>query len=385
MTDTPSAYRPTVLQVLPSLVSGGVERGTLEIAKALKAAGWRSVVASEGGILTNRLLQQGSQHVILPLKSKNPWTVWRNAARLVKLIQEMQVDVVHARSRAPAWSAYLACKRTGTPLVTTYHGTYADGGRWKKWYNGVMSRGKRVIAISNFIYDHVAVRYPDAEGRMTVIPRGVDVSVFNPDIVRQDALVHLANKWRLPEELPIIFMPARLTRWKGHEVLIDALAGLEDVPFFCIMAGDEGAHSGYREELEQKVLRLGLGGKVRIVEATDDMPAAYLLSHVVVCPSQRPEAFGRVPVEAGVMGRPVIAADHGGAQETIKHGVTGWLVKPDDVYGWRDAIRGALTMPTTAREAMGKAATKFVLTHFTTRQMCESTLKLYSSLLKSEE
>ncbi len=381
------SYRPTVLQVLPSLVSGGVERGTLEIARALKQAGWRSMVASQGGVLANKLQQQGSQHVTLPLKSKNPWVIWRNAARLEKLMKEHQVDIVHARSRAPAWSAYLACKRTGTPFVTTYHGTYSDGGKFKRWYNGVMARGARVIAISHFIYDHVSVRYPqvEEEERMVVIPRGVDTGVFNPDIVRRDALVHLATKWRLPDDKPIIFMPARLTRWKGHELMIDALAGLEDVPFFCLMAGDEGAHGSYREELEQKALRLGLGGKVRIVEATDDMPAAYMLSHVVVCPSQRPEAFGRVPVEAGAMGRPVIAANHGGAQETIQHGVTGWLVKPDDVFGWRDALRGALTMPTQAREAMGKAATRFVLKHFTTRQMCDSTLKLYMSLLKREE
>ena len=214
--------RRVILQVLPALVTGGVERGTVDIAGAVAAHGWESLVASSGGPMVSELERAGVEHITLPLRSKNPLALHRNAGDLAQLIYDRGVDIVHARSRAPAWSAMTACRRVGRHLVTTYHGTYNAQNPFKRWYNSVMARGEKVIAISDFIAEHLRARYHVPPSRVVTIHRGVDVDVFDPARTSAERIIQLANAWRLPDGVPVVMLPGRLTRWKGQGVLIEA-------------------------------------------------------------------------------------------------------------------------------------------------------------------
>jgi glycosyltransferase involved in cell wall biosynthesis len=209
----PSSDSPVVLQVLPSLVTGGVERGTVEIAQAIAEADATALVASAGGPLVHQVERAGGIHIALPLTTKSPIGIWRNAAALEALIRDRKVSVVHARSRAPAWSAWLACQRTGVPFVTTYHGTYGEGVPLKRFYNGVMARGRIVIAASHFIADLVRTRHGVDAARIRVIPRGVDPAVFDPAMVSGKRIAKLAAEWRLPDTVRVVTLPGRLTSW----------------------------------------------------------------------------------------------------------------------------------------------------------------------------
>ena len=313
-----------VLQVLPSLITGGVERGTIEITQAITEAGATALVASAGGLLVPQIEHAGGAHITLPLTIKSPLGIWRNAAALEALIRDRKVSLVHARSRAPAWSAWLACQRTGVPFVTTYHGTYSEGVPGKRLYNGVMARGRVVIAASHFIADLVTARHHVDPSRIQVIPRGVDPAVFDPAAISADRLAHLAAAWRLPDGVQTVMLPGRLTYWKGHAVLLDAIARLNRPNVMCVFVGSHQGRHGYVTQLERQASRLGIADRLRLVGQCDDMPAALCLAQVVVHASTQPEAFGRVVIEAQAMERPVIASDLGGPVETVRHGDTGW-------------------------------------------------------------
>lgn len=372
---------PAVLQVLPMLETGGVERGTIEVAEALVRAGFRAFVASAGGRLVPELTHLGAEHIALPLASKDPWVMWRNAARLAALIRERQVAIVHARSRAPAWSARLAARRTGARWVTTYHGTYTEGFALKRRYNAVMASGERVIAISAFIAEHLMARHGTDPARVRIIPRGVDPRRFDPAIVSGERIVKLARAWRIPDDAPVVLLPGRLTRWKGQEVLIEALARMRRTDAVAVLAGDDQGRRGYRAGIEALAERLGLGRRVRIVGDCADMPAALMLADVAVSASIEPEAFGRVVVEAQAMGRPVVATAHGGALETVSPGETGWLVPPGEPAALAAALDHALSLDDAARAALGAQAREAVLARYTTGRMCAATLDVYRELL----
>jgi glycosyltransferase involved in cell wall biosynthesis len=314
--------------VLPRLVAGGVERGTIEVAAALVASGWSSWVASEGGPMVRELQKIGAHHVVLPLASKNPITMRRNVGRLADLIRRSGIDIVHARSRAPAWSAAAAARRTGCHLVTSFHNIYGAGTALRRWYNSVMGRGERVIAISQFVADNAVELYDVNPQRLRVVHRGVDIERFDPANVFAERVVSLAREWRLPDAVPVIMLPGRLTRWKGQLDLVEALARLARRDIRCLLVGSDEGKLGYRREIEDRIRRHRLENVVGIVDHCPDMPAAYMLADVVVSASNRPEGFGRVAIEAQAMGRPVIATGHGGARETIVDGVTGWLAPP---------------------------------------------------------
>jgi len=369
---------PVVLQVLPSLVTGGVERGTIEIAQAIAAADGVSLVASAGGPLAASVERVGGRHFTLPLDTKNPIGIWRNAARLEALIKAENVKLVHARSRAPAWSAWLACQRTGAHFVTTYHGTYAENFPLKRRYNSVMARGEIVIAASRFIADLVRAQHGVPDERLRVIPRGVDKAIFDPAIVVVDRLVRLSRTWRLPDGAPTVVLPGRLTSWKGQSVLLDAIARMERQDVCCVLVGSDQGRSRYSAALMQQAVALGIGERVRLVGHCEDMPAAMLLSDVVVHASTRPEAFGRVVIEAQAMARPVIAADLGGPVETVEHGVTGWRVPPGDADALAAALTQALSLTQEERTALGVRARASVPT---VRGMQEATLDVYEAVL----
>ena len=375
----PGTRPPAVLQVLPRLVTGGVERGTVEVAAALVVAGWKAVVASAGGPMVRELERAGARHIELPLASKNPWTMRRNVERLAEFIRREQIDIVHARSRAPAWSARAAARRAGCHFVTTFHNAYGDGSWLKRRYNAVMAEGERVIAISEFVAAYAESRYGVPAERLRIIPRGVDFTRFDPERVSAERVIQLARQWRLPDGVPVVMLVGRLTRWKGQLVLVDAAARLGREDLRCLLVG--AGEGRYRRDLLATIKARGLDGVFQIVDDCRDIPAAYMLADVVVSASTRPEGFGRVIAEAQAMGRPVIATDHGGAREIVRAGATGWLVAPDDPAALASAIHEALALTAAARADLAAAAIQHMRAHFTTRQMTERTIAVYEEVL----
>ena len=369
---------PVVLQVLPSLITGGVERGTVEIARAIAEAEATALVASAGGPLVRQIERAGGTHIALPLTTKSPFGIWRNAGALEAVIRQRKVSLVHARSRAPAWSAWIASQRTGVPFVTTFHGTYSETFPLKRQYNAVMARGRIVIAASHYIAGLIMDRHHLDASRIRVIPRGVDLTVFDPDNVSGTRVAKLAAEWRLPDGVRTVVLPGRLTSWKGHFVLLDAMARLNRQDVMCVLVGSDQGRHDYAAALERQATRLGIASRLRLVGQCDDMPAALCLSDVVVHASTRPEAFGRVIIEAQAMGRPVIAADLGGPVETVGHGETGWLVPPGDPAALAAAIEVALDLNPAERLALGHRARSSVPT---IRAMQDATLDVYKTVL----
>jgi glycosyltransferase involved in cell wall biosynthesis len=381
MSEATAVPYPVVLQVLPALGGGGVERGTVEIAAAITAAGGRALVASAGGRLAGSVERAGGRNIRLPLDTRNPWRIWRNAARLTDLIRTAHVDIVHARSRAPAWSAWLAARRTGAHFVTTYHGAYREDLPFKRRYNAVMASGERVIAISHFIAGLIRARHGIDATRIRVIHRGVDAAVFDPDAVSTERIVRLARTWRLPDGQPTVMLPGRLSRWKGQPVLIEALARMRNRDVGAVLVGAEQGRHAYAAELVALAERLGVAERLRLVGHCDDMPAALMLSDVVVNAPTEPEAFGRVVIEAQAMARPTIATDHGGAVETIEHGVTGWRVPPGDADALAAALDFSLSLPQEERVALGQRARASVCSYYTVQAMQAATIEVYREVL----
>ena len=374
---------PAVLQVVPSLVSGGVERGTVELAAALTAAGWQAYVASAGGPMERLLARVGARHIKLPLAAKSPLAIRRNVRALIEIIRGNRIDIVHARSRAPAWSAWRAAQATRRRFVTTFHNAYPADLPLKHRYNSVMARGERVIAISRFVGDHAAKEYGVGPDRLRVIPRGVDLVQFDPDRVSGERLAALAERLRVPDDARVVMLPGRLTRWKGGLDFIEAIARLDRRDLCCVFVGAE-QRRGFRRELERAIRRHGLAGHFRIVEDCRDMPAAYQLADTVVSASTEPEGFGRVIVEAQAMGRPVIGTDHGGARETIVPGLSGWLVPPSDPGALAAAIAEALALDPEARAAFARRARAHAAAEYSRELMCERTIAVYEELLFPE-
>jgi glycosyltransferase involved in cell wall biosynthesis len=380
-----AALPPTILQVLPSLGTGGVERGTIEMTQAISAAGGVALVTSAGGPLVPQIERAGGRHITLPLMTKDPVNILVNGFSLRRLIARERVQLVHARSRAPAWSAWLAARRANVPFITTWHGVYHEGVPGKRLYNGVMARGERVIAISRYVAATLQNRYRVNPEHIRIIPRGVDPVLFDPENTLGDRVHRLAQAWRLPPGAPVVMLPARLTRWKGAEMLLTAMAGLSQKGFgdmFTVFVGGDQGRVEYRRQLEQRAEHLGLAGRVRLAGNCDDMPAALMLADVVVCPSLKPEPFGRAVIEAQAMQRPVIAADHGGATETIFDGETGWRVPPGDAPALAEMIGYVLGLSADARAELGANARASVLAGFTTAAMQAATLDVYAEVLR---
>lgn len=380
--------RMTILQVIPELDAGGAERTTVDITRALTEAGHRSVIVTEGGRLAPEITEAGGEIIEMPVASKSPVDIIANIYRLKKVIKTYNVSVVHARSRAPAWSSYLAAVQVGVPFLTTYHGTYSGRTYLKKLYNSIMVRGDRVIANSEFIARHIRDTYGLPLENIVTIPRGLDVDVFDPDQVTQDQIDALRADWNVPDaRTAIILLPGRLTSWKGQEILIDAARILQEkgyTDFACVMVGDAQGRTAYEQGLRKVVSNNRLHDMVKIVGHCASMPAAYALSDVVISASTRPEAFGRIAIEAQAMMRPVIVADHGGAQETVLDGKTGWRVRPGDAEDLATKIVASLQVDPEVQAAMGEKARQRVLKHYSVDVMCRRTLNLYSSLVKSK-
>lgn len=382
--------RLTVLQVIPSLETGGAERTTLDIAAALVAGGDRALVASSGGRMEPELAALGAEFVRMPAQAKNPGTLLANAWRLARLARRERVDIIHARSRAPAWAALLACRMTGLPFVTTYHGSYGENGSLKRFYNSVMARGDLVIANSHYTARLISERYGVGAERVLVIPRGIDLDRFAPGAVESGRREALKAAWGLQDGDRMVLNLARLTGWKGQGVLVDAFAS----PLFrdrdglvLVLAGDDQGRSGYRSEIERRISGHGLGGRVRLVGHCDDVPTALSIADVAVIASTEPEAFGRAAVEAQAAGVPIVATDLGAAAETVLAPPeveaakrTGWRVPAGDPGAMTAAIAAALDLTPVERGALAARAR----THagrFSLHVMQSATLAAYDTLI----
>lgn len=370
-----------VLEVIPTLESGGAQLSVLETVQALTAAGDRALVASAGGRMVSRITSAGGIHLQLPLDAKNPLGIWRNAARLERVIGAQHVDLVHAHSRAPAWSALLAARRARVPFVTTWHGTYEETVPFKRHYNGVMAKGDRVIAVSHFIARAIAARHRVTAPRVIVVPPGVDVDRFDPEAVAPERGRDLRRRWEIPEGRPVIMLAARMTPWKGHAVLIEALARMHRTDVLCVFVGPLEGHERYVSHLRQMATARKIADRVRFVGGCDAMPEALMLADVVTNTSTAPEAFGRVVIEAQAMARPVVATAHGGAAETIAPGETGWLVPPSDPVALAAALDRLLAMDQGARQEIGRAARAAVMRSYSLSAMQSATVGIYRELL----
>lgn len=384
--------QPTILQVVPRLDTGGSEQATIEIAEALTRAGAKALVVTAGGRMASAVTQTGGEVVTLPVASKNPFTILANAKRLERLITERDVALVHARSRAPAWSAYLAARRTGRPFVTTYHGAYGSTlGPFKAAYNSVMGRGDRVIANSRYTANLVAERHRLKREHIRPIYRGIDEAAFDPLVVPPGPVAKLRERWGVSPETKIVLQAARLTGLKGHRQTIEAAAALaRDGALdgaMIIFAGDAPGKAAYRQELIALIARHGLADKVRLVGHCQDMPAAFLAAHVAIVPSLVPETFGRTSVEAQAMGCPVILSEIGALPETVvtplqdQARFTGWLVPPGDAMALAGAIRAALALAPEERAAIGARASARASAEFALARMQIKTLAVYDELL----
>lgn len=373
---------PVILQVLPAMESGGVERGTAEIARAARDAGFTSIVASEGGKYAEELHKDNIRQVRLPLASKNIFTIWRNIKELKKVIDEHRVDIVHARSRAPAWSAYYAAKKGGAHFVTTFHGTYSMRGLFKRWYNSIMTKGEKVIAISNYINDYIKEFYELEKEKIEIIHRGVDLEYFDPKSVDKERVAQIERALRTHKDFPVILVPARISEWKGQDFVLKALTKLKTHEYTCMFVGKHKRYSKYLEKLKDYKVKHGLRGNVNIIDPVDDMPAAYKRADIVISPATKPEAFGRVAIEAQAMGAMLIATDLGGSKETVIDGETGFLVQPDDEETLAKKIEELLELDGNERRKIGNAARKHVKKNFSLEKMTEATLDIYRGVLK---
>lgn len=386
--------RPTILQIIPELDTGGAELSTVEIAEAIVDAGGRALVLAKGGRLAGDLAAAGGELLPFPAATKNPWRIIRNGFEIARIIKRENVDLIHARSRAPAWSALIAARRTGIPFVTTYHGAYSERGRLKKLYNSVMASGRLVIANSHYTARLITARYATPPEKLRVIHRGVEPSRFDPAAVAAERIAALRAAWGVGEEDPIILHAARLTSWKGQEIVIEAarlLASRGELGrAVIVMAGDAQGRSAYREALLQQITAAGLKGRVLLVGHVADMPAALATSHLALVASTEPEAFGRTATEAQVMGCPVIATSIGAPPETVlsrphvpDNEATGWLVPPADASALAKAMAEALALSFDERRAMGARARAHVIASFSLNAMKRLTLAVYDELLNT--
>lgn len=383
----------TVLQIIPELDAGGAERTTVDVAAALAAAGARALVATQGGRLVGELQAKGGEWLPFSAASKNPAVMLANALRLRRILRAERVDVLHARSRAPAWSALLAARLTDTPFLTTYHGSYSGESPPKQLYNSVMARGDAVIANSGYTADLIRQAYPFARDRLRVVPRGTDIAAFTASAVAPERVLALREAWNVGPHQRIVLLAARLTGWKGQRVLIDAAKvlkdqGLNDAVF--VLAGDAQGRDGYVAELDSKIASLGLEDMVRRVGHVTDMPAAMVAAAVITVPSTEPEAFGRVAVEAQAIGTPVVVSNLGAVPETVAappdvpaDSRTGWRVPPGDAIALADAIQAALALRPSARDQLAARARQHVEERFSLAQMLDKTLDIYVALIEA--
>ncbi len=379
-----------ILQILPSLESGGVERGVVDLVKEIKNKGFTPFVMSCGGSMTYLLKESKIEHITLDVKTKNPFKIFCNIKKIAKFINENSIDLVHVRSRAPMISSYFACKKTKAKLVSTVHGPYSlklnsKISKIKIFYNSFMLKTDRVIAVSDFIKNYITENYnsyfkQDLSKKTKVISRGVDLKYFDPDSIFIARSINLSKKWRVDEDKKVILFPARITSWKGHELLLESLQ-LVKSDFICLFVGSDHGHEKFKQKLQEKIISCNLAQKVRFVGNCKDMPVAYSIANLVISASIKPEAFGRIAIEAQAMKKILIATNIGGSLETVINNKTGFLVEPQNAKKMALTIDKALNLDEEEKEEICNNARKHVEDNFSNQKMYKKVIDLYEEIL----
>ena len=376
-----------VLQVIPKLGYGGAETGCYDIAHYLPENNCKSFIVTSGGELIKFVDKKKVKIIRLPVHSKNPILILFNAIILVGIILIFNISIVHARSRAPAWSCFLATKLTNRKFVTTFHGTYNFKSKFKKFYNSIMLRSDLIIAGSNFIFSHINnnyLKYLNSKKKFLVIFRGINTEYFDPDNLKKNSVSKFRTLWQIEENSKVILLPGRLTSWKGQELFIEAISKFKklnsELNFTAVILGNDQGRTVYKKKLERLVEQYNLTNDFRFIEKCEYMPAAYMLADIIVSSSIEPEAFGRVSVEAQSMKKPIIASNIGGSNETIIDSKTGILFESGNADSLSQKINEIINLDTLTLELMGKEGRKNVINRFNIEKMCLNTYSEYKKL-----
>ena len=379
-----------ILQIIPNMEIGGAERTVLEITSFLKDTEFSSLVLTSGGKLIGELEKENIEVIKLKIDKKNPYSIIKNFFLFIKIFREKKIDLIHVRSRAPAWSAIFAAKKIGIPVLTTWHGHVSNSSFIKKIYNSIMLKGDAVIANSAYTAERISKIYNIDLNKIDIISRGVNVESFERSKFSNTEISNMRKMWSVDDNKIIILFPARLTRWKGHLVTIEAIKLLKKEKFFdhviFLFAGEKAGAENYIKKLNSIITKFKLQENIKLVERIENMPLAYLASDIVLSPSIEPEPFGRIPIEAQAAGKTIIASDHGAVKDTIKNGnnFTGFKVKPNDPQALSIAIKQSITMDKKDLTKMHERAISNVKNNFSLENMCKKTLEVYKRLLISE-
>ena len=379
-----------ILQIIPNMEIGGAERTVLEITSFLKDTEFSSLVLTSGGKLIGELEKENIEVIKLKIDKKNPYSIIKNFFLFIKIFREKKIDLIHVRSRAPAWSAIFAAKKIGIPVLTTWHGHVSNSSFIKKIYNSIMLKGDAVIANSAYTAERISKIYNIGLNKIDIISRGVNVESFEGSKFSNTEISNMRKMWSVDDNKIIILFPARLTRWKGHLVTIEAINLLKKEKFFdhviFLFAGEKAGAENYIKKLNSIITKFKLQENIKLVERIENMPLAYLASDIVLSPSIEPEPFGRIPIEAQAAGKTIIASDHGAVKDTIKNGnnFTGFKVKPNDPQALSIAIKQSITMDKKDLTKMHERAISNVKNNFSLENMCKKTLEVYKRLLISE-
>ena len=370
----------TIAQILPALNTGGVERGVIEISKALIDNNFKSIVISSGGHMEAQLRRTGGTHYKLDVNSKNPFR-WHKIRKELKIILKNEnVDLLHLCSRAPAWIAFPLGKTLKIPVITSVHMRFRKTNFFKKIYNSILIKGDLVIAISKHIEICIKNIFPKVSHKIKVVHRGVDLKLFDSLNINPARIIAQAKLIGLKDNVPVIIMASRPALWKGYSILIKALSKVNE-NFQCILIGAADGDKKFKDLLINKIIKYNLETKVKLVQSSKDIQAAMILADLIVMPSISPEPFGRIIVEAQALGKIPIAFDHGGASETIIDGKTGFLAKAISAESLAEKILLALSMKSAKRESMGNYSKKFVSKNFSHNKMCKLTLSIYKQCI----
>ena len=379
-----------ILQIIPNMEIGGAERTVLEITSFLKDTEFSSLVLTSGGKLIGELEKENIEVIKLKIDKKNPYSIIKNFFLFIKIFREKKIDLVHVRSRAPAWSAIFAAKKIGIPVLTTWHGHVSNSSFIKKIYNSIMLKGDAVIANSVYTAERISKIYNIDLNKIDIISRGVNVESFEGSKFSNTEISNMKKIWSVDDNKIIILFPARLTRWKGHLVTIEAINLLKKEKFFdqviFLFAGEKAGAENYIKKLNSLITKFKLQENIKLVERIENMPLAYHASDIVLSPSIEPEPFGRIPIEAQAAGKTIIASDHGAVKDTIKNGnnFTGFKVKPNDPQALSIAIKQSIIMDKKDLTKMHERAISNVKNNFSLENMCKKTLEVYRRLLISE-
>ena len=378
-----------VLQVIPKLGYGGAETGCYDIAHYIAEKNCKSYIITSGGPLLKFIRKDKVKVFRLPVQSKNPILILLNTILISLFVIFLRIDIVHARSRAPAWSCFFSCIITRTKFVTTFHGVYNFSNNIKKFYNSIMVRSNLIIAGSNFIFNHIHKNYGDlinAQKRLLVIFRGINTEYFDNSNITNDKVQNLYSLLKLSSEKFKILLPGRLTTWKGQEMFIESLNLLQTKynkeNFQAVILGSHQGRKVYFKKLISAVEKNRLKDKVFFLQHIKEMPVAYYISDVVVSSSIEPEAFGRISVEAQAMRRPILASNHGGSKETIVNGKSGFLFDNNNPESLAENLNKLIEMDKDKLQSIGNEGRKNILKKFDVEQMCDSTFSEYKKLIK---